>query len=219
MKESTVRGTLRKRTAWFRALIPGGLLCILLCCSSKGFAQYVNEYIDVSVGSDGTIYATGTTDAGWMSDHSAWVETLIRSPSGRAAGGSASVDSGGYVSADASLAFESTDLGEYVASATGDGNCYVYGDLGKAYAGLGIYESIWTGKLNASTSTTCYYSQYCPDNTAPTCQPSPSALDLSFGYSCPSYMEEFDLYVVIGSSKQCLGLGLKYGSPAPLDCQ
>lgn len=94
------------------------------------------------------------------------------------------------------------------------------GSLGYGYASINIYSSMWTGKLNASTGTKCYYAQYCPNGTTPSCQPSVFALDLSVGLSCPRYMEEEDFYTINAQGqKLCLGLGFKYGTDTPRNCR
>jgi hypothetical protein len=82
---------------------------------------YLYESVSYSIGSNGTIYATGVTNAGGMQDHSAWVWTVIGSPSGRLGEGYDSVNSGGYAVANASLAFDQTDIGAYDISASGGG--------------------------------------------------------------------------------------------------
>ncbi len=84
-------------------------------------AAYLYESVSASVGSDGTIYATGVTNAGGMQQHSAWVSTNIRSPKGRVGSGYQSVTSGGYAVADASLAFDQSDVGDYFIQANGGG--------------------------------------------------------------------------------------------------
>jgi hypothetical protein len=93
------------------------------------------------------------------------------------------------------------------------------GSLGYGYASISIHTSIWTGKLNASTSTNCYYTLDCPDNTTPLCPPSNYAIPIPVVGSCPTYMEEEDFYTVSGGKKNCWGLGFKYGTEKPLNCQ
>jgi hypothetical protein len=75
--------------------------------------RYLYESVSCSVGSDGTIYATGITNAGGMQQHPAWVSTVIGSPGGCYGSGYQSVSSGGYAVANASLLAEDSDLGEY----------------------------------------------------------------------------------------------------------
>ena len=200
MKDSTLE-TFGNRTTGFRALIPTGLLCIVLSCASNGFGQYVNEYLDVSIGSDGTIYATGTTDAGWMSEHSAWVETVIHSPAGRYGTGSANVDSGGYVSVDASLPLDSSDLGEYDVSATGDGNCYVYGDLGEAWAGatlkLGAQQVQFYWDSLQDPQYGCYYANNCGEIPGTYCGPAFFTTGLNKGIPPYCYIYDSRRYAFI----------------------
>lgn len=87
--------------------------------SGAGAYLYVSE--SASVGSNGTLYATGVTNAGGMQVHSATVTINITSPKGRLAHAYGSVSSGGYAVATASLAFDTTDLGEYLSYVYGSG--------------------------------------------------------------------------------------------------
>lgn len=105
----------------FRAWLLAAQLCVFLASAPALFGQYVYESVSYSVGTDGTIYATGVTNAGGMQQHSAWVQTVISSPGGRLGEGTQSVYSGGYAVANASLAFVTTDLGTYTVSASGGG--------------------------------------------------------------------------------------------------
>jgi hypothetical protein len=82
---------------------------------------YIYFSVSYSVGSDGTIYATGITNAGGMQQHSAYVTTTINSPKNRQGYGYQSVSSGGYAVANASLSLDDTDLGEYTIEANGGG--------------------------------------------------------------------------------------------------
>jgi hypothetical protein len=97
------------------------LILVALTCTPPLSGQYLYESVSYSIGSDGTIYATGVTNAAGMQQHSAWVVTNIVSPTGRAGEGQQSVSSGGYAVANASLAFDQNDLGEYTISAYGSG--------------------------------------------------------------------------------------------------
>jgi hypothetical protein len=96
-------------------------ICAILACAPLLSGAYVYESVSYSVGSDGTIYATGITNAGGMQQHSAWVSTVIGSPGGRYGSGYQSVSSGGYAVANASLLAEDSDLGDYTVSASGGG--------------------------------------------------------------------------------------------------
>lgn len=95
------------------------LMCAVLACAPAFSGQPLYESVSYSVGADGTIYATGVTNAPGMQQHSASVETVIESPNGRGAEGYQSVSSGGYAVANASLAFDQTDLGQYTIYAYG----------------------------------------------------------------------------------------------------
>lgn len=85
------------------------------------FGQYIYESVYASVGSDGTIYATGITNAGGMQEHTAWVNVTIQSPGGRSNTGVWYAYSGGYAVANTSLAFDPNDLGDYDIFAIGGG--------------------------------------------------------------------------------------------------
>ena len=98
------------------------------------------------------------------------------------------------------------------------GSCY--GTRESSSASIGLYASIWTGKLNSSTSTACYYAQYCPSGT-PTCPPSsvPFAIAVKAPNPCPPYAELEDLYLVFQGKKECFALGFEYTTGTPLNCQ
>jgi hypothetical protein len=97
------------------------LIFIALICAPLLSGAYVHVSVSYSVGSDGTIYATGVNDAGHIQMHSCWVQTTIYSPGGRSGYGYQSASSGGYAVANASLAFDQNDLGEYTIEAYGCG--------------------------------------------------------------------------------------------------
>jgi hypothetical protein len=91
-------------------------------------SQAYSYYSGASVGSDGTVYGWGVTDAtpppGMY--HTAYVYTTLTSPKGRVA-------DYGWVSApstvreDVSLPFDPTDLGTYVVSSLSSGFCHTCG--------------------------------------------------------------------------------------------
>ncbi len=111
------------------------VLCLLRPCAASG-QTYINVFLDISAGDDGTLYATGITDAGGMQEHSANIWTGINSPKGRTASAGNSVTSGGYARADTLLAFDETDTGNYTIWADGNGYCPVYGSLGSVVTQL-----------------------------------------------------------------------------------
>jgi hypothetical protein len=99
------------------------LLTIILAYTSAARAQvYVSEYADVSMGDDGTIYATGITNASGMQDHTADVSLSLNTPM-RAANASNSVYSGGYARADTFLPSDPNDSGDGSVTASGSGYC------------------------------------------------------------------------------------------------
>jgi hypothetical protein len=183
-------------------------------------AQSESVYSDQWVDSAGTLYVYGATDASDMYEHSAYASVSVSSPSGRHASNSFSAGEYGYADTETYLDFDENDLGQYILIFGYSAYCPYYGDLGSGNTsvGVGIYAGQWSGQLNSSTSTNCYYSKYCLNNTTPSCTPSPAALDLSIGLSCPSYMVEEDFYAVIGGTKNCFGVGYKYGSEEPHEC-
>jgi hypothetical protein len=97
------------------------LIFIALICAPPLSGAYVHVSVSYSVGSDGTIYATGITDAGHIQMHSCWVQTTIQSPGGRYAEGYQSVNYGGYAVANTLMYFDQNDLGEYTIEAYGCG--------------------------------------------------------------------------------------------------
>jgi len=97
------------------------LIFIALICTRPLSAAYLYVSVSYSIGSDGTIYATGVNNAGHVQMHSCWVQTTIGSPGGRYGSGYQSVSSGGYAVANASLAFDESDTGEYTLEAEGCG--------------------------------------------------------------------------------------------------
>lgn len=117
----------QKRTFRIATQLVVQLICLVFACATSLFGQSLvaNEYLDVSVGSNGTIYATGITDAGNMSIHSADVTTTITSPNWRRALAYNSVSSGGYARADTSLPFDQSDIGDFFANAAGSAYCPV----------------------------------------------------------------------------------------------
>jgi hypothetical protein len=218
---------IKDMAATFRAL-PRCLIVPLVCLFAisiftpgPALAQSESVYSDQWVDSAGTLYSYGVTDASDMYEHSAYASVSISSPSGRHASNSFSAGEYGYADTETYLDFDENDLGEYILIFGYSAYCPYYGDLGSGNTsvGVGLYASQWSGQLNSSTSTTCYYSKYCLNNTNPSCTPSPAALDLSVGLSCPSYMVEEDFYVVIGGTKDCFGLGYKYGSEEAHECR
>jgi hypothetical protein len=102
---------------WLAAQIVG----VVLALAPQLFGANLCVSVSYSVGSDGTIYATGVNDAGHVQMHSCWVQTTIYSPGGRSGYGYQSVGSGGYAVANASLAFDQNDLGDYTIEAYGCG--------------------------------------------------------------------------------------------------
>ncbi|MFZ0961284.1 MAG: hypothetical protein WAO35_10295 [Terriglobia bacterium] len=105
----------------FRPWLMVQVIGAVLSCAPLLSGQYVHESVSYSIGSNGTIYATGVTNAGGMQAHSAWVSTEIYSPSGRVGSGYQSVPSGGYAVANASLELDDDDLGDYTIAAYGGG--------------------------------------------------------------------------------------------------
>jgi hypothetical protein len=97
------------------------LMGVVIALAPQLFGQYIYVSVSASVGSDGTLYATGVTNAGGMQAHSATVTTTVSSPIGRYAWASQSVSSGGYAVATASLAFDQNDCGSYLMYASGSG--------------------------------------------------------------------------------------------------
>lgn len=76
-------------------------------------AQAYSAYSGASVGSSGTIYGWGVTEASdYYMTHTAYVTTTLRSPKGRAAY-SGMWAGGDTVRADISLSWDATDLGTY----------------------------------------------------------------------------------------------------------
>ncbi|MGD1155093.1 MAG: hypothetical protein ABSA41_04625 [Terriglobia bacterium] len=105
-----------------RPWLAAQIIAVVLTLTPELFGQlYLYESVSASVGSDGTIYATGITNASGMQQHTAWVQTTIMSPRPRYGEGYQSVSSGGYAVANASLAFDETDLGDYIIEAYGTG--------------------------------------------------------------------------------------------------
>ncbi len=101
----------------------GPLLALCLLCARPASAQqYLTVSLQVSVGDDGTIYATGIADARSMFEHSADISTAINSPR-RAASADNTVSSGGYARADTLLPLDQTDTGDYTTTADGNANC------------------------------------------------------------------------------------------------
>jgi hypothetical protein len=155
----------REGTRGHRLRLAALIVGVALAWPPALMGQYLYESLSVSVGSSGTIYATGITNAGGMQEHSAYVSTVIRSPKGRMASRYTSVSSGGIARADTSLAFDGTDLGNYTASAGGGGNCPVMGDLGSGYAskllkiGLQQVQFYWDTTQNPAYG--CYYAKNC----------------------------------------------------------
>ncbi len=197
------------------------MLSAALCCvfpwSASGKAyqlsdheHYITEYLNVSVGSDGTIYATGITDAGWMQEHSADVSTVIRSPSGRVVSPYVSVPSGGYARADASLPFNNED-GDFTVSADGDATCNaIYGFLGTAFVStilhFGHSDNWYVYARHNSTTNVCEYPPIAGCNTF--CQ-------ANFEINLPpcygeagtihkQYLEGYSYWVVIFGSRFCI---------------
>ncbi len=143
----------------------GVLLAVELLSAQVALAQYyVDVSVDWSVGDDGTLYATGITNAGGMQEHSAYVATGITSPT-RQASWTASVYSGGYVRADTSLPFNENDVGNFSVWADGSADCPVFGPLGSAVvskllkAGTQQVQFYWDTTQNPQFG--CYYANNC----------------------------------------------------------
>lgn len=227
---SVVVASAKGLTEWMTLAASGGVFNVqtatcgggtLTCVTCNGFSNFVINATSGSAQltaqctySDGTVY-NETTSCNWTSDNT----SLATVGNGTSAG---------LISAGSNVAGNTTGTANITATFpslvvfTGQ----ICGTTGQPYCpeaqpapSIKILESIWTGKLNSSTSTKCFYAQFCPNNTSPSCQPSVAALDVSFGLTCPPYMEEFDLYATVNGVKECLGLGIKEGSDAPLDCK
>lgn len=110
-----------KGTDLLRPWLAAQIIGVVLALAPQLFGAYLYVSMSVSVGSDGTIYATGVNNAGHIQMHSCWVQTTIHSPGGRSGYGYQSVSSGGYAVANASLAFNENDLGQYTIEAYGCG--------------------------------------------------------------------------------------------------
>ena len=91
--------------------------------------------------------------------------------------------------------------------------------------GLKVHEYVWSGKLTASKidlltgELTCFYHQFCANDTTPSCPPSVFTIDISLSLTCPKYMVEEGLYTVGGGGKKHCLAGIAIGAEDPADCK
>jgi len=135
-------------------------------------------YSDMSVGSDGTIYGWGVTDAnsGGCYCHTAKVTTTIRSPNGRARTASDLYGSRDheYARADVQLSFDQNDLGEYMESSVHWAFCpycncyYVNGGTTQSTMSISLaYTTFQT--VNDDGDGHCKCTPDCQNNITPAC--------------------------------------------------
>ncbi len=117
-----------------------GLVAVFtLLTTMPSYADSV--YSGASVGSDGTVYGWGVTDAQSMTSHTTHMTTTLTSPKGRQA--TSSPSDGDYTRADVNLPFLSTDTGTYTVVSLSWAFCPV---LGRWF---------WNGVQSQASATVC----------------------------------------------------------------
>jgi len=157
-----------------------GLVLVLLLAPQIAKAMTYGRvtYSDMSVGSDGTIYGWGVTDAnsGGCYCHTAKVKTTIRSPKGRTRTASDLYGSRGHehARADVSLVWDDTDLGDYTDTSTHWAFCpYCNCNYINAYATQTaihislVYTTFQT--VNDDGDGHCKCTPDCQNNITPAC--------------------------------------------------
>jgi hypothetical protein len=121
--EAKIEQRRRPQQAFISTLQRASLLSVLTLFTA--LPLHANSgYTGASVGSNGTVYGWGVSDATTYSMfHMAYVSTALYSPKGRYNGyGMHSAQNS--VREDVSLAFDPTDLGTYLVQSTNEGYCY-----------------------------------------------------------------------------------------------
>lgn len=219
-------------TEWMTLAASGGVFNVqtatcgaggLTCITCNGFSNFVINATSGSAQltaqctySDGTVYDE-TTSCNWTSDNT----SLATVGNGSSAG---------LVSAGSNIAGNTTGTANITATFpslvvfTGQ----ICGTTGQPYCpeaqpapSINIQVSIWTGKLNSSTSLSCFYAEFCPNGTSASCPPSqiPFILPLPAPSPCPQYVEVDDFYVVINGVKKCFFIAFEFNPVTPRNCQ
>lgn len=215
-KASALIALRRRETFRLSVWVLGPVLAVCLLSPESAFGQlYVNISESESLGSDGTLYATGVTDAGGMPEHSAVSAVWITSPTGRTAQASASVPSGGIARSEAFLPSVQNDLGDYTIYTNGSADCSVTGWFGSGFASarITIGTSRTTYKATRYPDGSCELNAFC-EGITPTCNQSPLV-----AASCPhDYSIVGDVWYTKSGLRYCFRLGIGVWSDVPGRC-
>ncbi len=197
---------LRKMTTFARIVF--FILAVAVVVSRPSYG--VTLYSGGSLGSTGTIYGWGVTDATYGGyTHTAYATATLRSPKGRTATYGRSAYN--TVRADVSLGWDETDLGTYSTTTTHRAYCnymgwFINGTVTSAYFKIGVQQIQFYWDTFQDPPYGCYYAQNCqPAPAGSYC--GPSFFSTSHNKLNPPYCYIYDsrryIFFKSGSSLVC----------------
>ncbi len=223
---SAVFASAKGKAEWMTLVVSGGVFnaraatCGLpTCITCNGFSDFAIDDLSSSAQltaqctySDGTVF-NETASCNWSSDNTSAATVGNGSSAGL-------VSAVSYTAGTANITATFPSMVVFtgqICSATGYPSC----PQAQPTPSVSILTSIWTGKLDASTSLSCYYKEACPNGTSASCPPSqiPFILPVPAPLPCPQYVEVDDFYVVVKGVKKCLFIAFAFNPASPRNCQ
>lgn len=183
-------------------------LFLTLLNFSPAFSQntYSDSWVDDS--GSGIIVSAGVTDGSYT--HSYVVDTTVTSPNGRSAFGSRRYT--GYARANATLAWDWADPGDYFTESEHSARCpgddLNYYSIGTTSMSIRIAIAITNYIFNGLEGGYCRYDLWCPNgNASATCPASNPVYASPSQNICRNYLHDYRLKTTIGGSVFCSAVG------------